>query len=90
MPPVTTDTETQASDVVWDLEPLVDRQGDPGLDRLLDEAARRAKTLAVHRGRIASMDAAALASLMHEVETISDLLGRAGSYAELRFAADTL
>jgi oligoendopeptidase F len=90
MPPVTTESETNAADVVWDLEPLVQGQGDAGLDRLLDDAERRAKALAVHRGRIGSMDAAALASLMHEVEAISDLLGRAGSYAELRFAADTL
>jgi oligoendopeptidase F len=90
MPPTTTESETNAADVVWDLEPLVQGQGDAGLDRLLDEADRRAKALAVHRGKIATMDSAALASLMREVEAISDLLGRAGSYAELRFAADTL
>ena len=87
-PPV--DAEIQASDVVWDLEPLVHGQGDAGLDRLLDEAERRSKAIAVHRGKIATMDAAALSALMREVEAISDLLGRAGSYAELRFAADTM
>ena len=44
---------------------------------------------ASYRGRIAELDAAGLAELMHELAAIGELVGRAGSYAGLRFAVDT-
>lgn len=78
-----------AADIAWDLEPLVHGEGDQGVDRLLDEAERRAKALAVHRGRLASLDAPAFAALMREVAEISERLGRVGNYAGLRFAENT-
>src|SRR5512132_2761151 len=78
-----------AADIAWDLEPLVHGQGEEGVDRLLDEAERRAKALAVHRGRLASLDAAAFAALMRDVAEISERLGRAANYAGLRFAENT-
>jgi len=84
-----TEADRTASDVAWDLEPLVDGDGPEGAERLFDEAERRAGDLAKYRGRIATLDAAGLAGLMREVETVSELLGRAGSYAGLRFAVDT-
>jgi len=87
--PIMTNTDLTAADVAWDLEPLVHGEGEAGVDRLLDEAERRAKALAPHRGQIAALDAPAFAALMREVAAISDLLGRAASYAGLRFSIDT-
>jgi oligoendopeptidase F len=85
----TTDADLTAADVAWDIEPLVDGRADAGVDDLLDEAERRAHALAHYRGRIAELDAAEMATLMHEIATIGDLVGRADSYAGLRFAVAT-
>ena len=84
-----TEVDRTAADVAWDLEPLVHGRGEAGVDALLDEAERRAKALGVHRGGIASLEPAAFAALMREVAAISDLLGRAASYASLRFSENT-
>jgi oligoendopeptidase F len=74
----------------WDLAPLVDGDGEPGVDRLLDEATELAHGFAsVHAGKVAELDASALQAAMHELERISELIGRAGSYASLQFATDT-
>jgi oligoendopeptidase F len=85
----TTDTDLTAADVTWDLEPLVDGKGEAGVDELLDEADRVAASVAERRGTVAQLDAGELASLMHELAMIADFVGRAASYAHLRFAADT-
>ncbi|HSD77660.1 MAG TPA: M3 family oligoendopeptidase [Solirubrobacteraceae bacterium] len=78
------------ADVAWDLEPLVDGDGPAGVDRLLDEADARAAAFAEARaGRVADLDGSGLAAAMTELEAIVDLVGRAGSFASLRFAADT-
>jgi oligoendopeptidase F len=82
-------SDLTAGDVTWDLEPLVDGRGAEGVDALLDDAEGRARALASYRGRIGELDADALADLMHELATIGELAGRAGSYAGLRFAVDT-
>src|SRR4051794_13734004 len=82
-------SDLTAGDVTWDLEPLVDGRGAEGVDALLDDAEGRARALASYRGRIGEVDADALADLMHELATIGELAGRAGSYAGLRFAVDT-
>ena len=61
-----------------------------GADRLLDEADERAARFAEpYAGRVAELDGAGLAAAMAELEAIVDRLGRAGSYAMLRFAVDT-
>ena len=85
----TTDTDLTAADVAWDLEPLVDGEGEAGVDELLDEADRVAASVAERRGTVAQLDAAGLASVMRELASIAELVGRAASYASLRFAADT-
>jgi len=85
----TTDSDLSAADVEWDLEPLVDGKDEPGVDELLDEADRVAVSVAERRGAIAGLDAGALAALMHQVGDIAELVGRAASYAGLRFAVDT-
>jgi oligoendopeptidase F len=83
------EADLTAADVAWDIEPLVDGNADAGVDALLDDAETRARELAKYRGRIAELDAAALAELMTEIAAIGDLVGRADSYAGLRFAVDT-
>ncbi|NLT05145.1 MAG: M3 family oligoendopeptidase [Solirubrobacterales bacterium] len=74
----------------WDLQPLVHGKGPAGVGELLDEAQREADAFAErYRGRVGELDAAALAAAMRELESISDLVGRAGSYAALDFSTAT-
>jgi oligoendopeptidase F len=83
-------TAADPADVAWDLEPLVDGHGADGVDRLLDDAAARAGAFAdAHAGEVARLDGPGLAAAMEELGAIVELVGRAGSYASLRFAADT-
>jgi oligoendopeptidase F len=84
-----TTTDLTAADVVWDLEPLLPEPGEAGVGALLDAADARADAIAARRGRVADLDAAALAELMRELAELHDLLGRAGNYAALHFSADT-
>jgi oligoendopeptidase F len=85
----TTDTDLTAADVAWDLEPLVDGKGEAGVDEMLDDADRVAASVAERRGTVGELDAAGLASAMRELASLAELVGRAASYASLRFAADT-
>jgi oligoendopeptidase F len=74
----------------WDLEELVEGEGEAGVQRRLERAAELAAGFAErHRGRVAQLDAGALAQAMHELAEILELAGRAGAYAALRFATDT-
>ena len=84
------DADRNAADVAWNIDDLVSGKGEQGVDALLDEARDRADALAArYRGQIASLDSAGLAELMGGVAEVSDLLGRAGSYAGLKFSVDT-
>ncbi|HUF85564.1 MAG TPA: M3 family oligoendopeptidase [Acidimicrobiia bacterium] len=85
----TTDTELTAADVAWDLEALVDGRGEEGADALLDDAEQRAAQIARHRGRVHELDADGLVALMHALAAVEELVGRAASYAGLRFSVDT-
>jgi oligoendopeptidase F len=74
----------------WDLQPLVDGAGADGVVALLEESQQLADAFAErYRGKVAELDAAAVAAAMHELEEISDRVGRAGSYAALDFSVDT-
>ncbi len=74
----------------WDLGPLVGGEQDDGVRRQLDDALARANTFSdAFAGKVGSLDSAALAGAMHELAAITDLVGRAGAYASLRFATDT-
>src|SRR5215217_604141 len=78
--------------VAWDLDPLLDGAGDgaAGVETLLDEAQRRADAFsAAHAGKVAELDGPGLAAAMHELAALQELVGRAGSYAMLRFATAT-
>ena len=83
-------TVMDVQEVGWDLDPLVDGDGAQGADRLLADAdARAARFAEAYAGKVADLDGPGLAAAMSELETIADLIGRAGSYAMLRFAVDT-
>jgi oligoendopeptidase F len=85
----TIDADRTGADVAWDLEPLVEGRGEAGAIAQLDEAQRRAGELESYRGRLGDLDPSGLAELMRAVAAITELLGRAGSYAALRFSVDT-
>ncbi len=76
--------------VSWDLSPLVHGEDDAGADRLLDDAATRAQAFAeTYAGRVAELDPPAFAAAIRELQELSELAGRAGNYAMLRFSVDT-
>lgn len=77
-------------DVAWDLAPLVRGDEESGPDLLLDEATTRAEAFAeAYAGRIAQLDPSEFAAAVTELAEISELAGRAGNYAMLRFSVDT-
>jgi oligoendopeptidase F len=83
-------TDEALGEARWDLEPLVEGRGAEGALAMLDESKERADQFAAaYRGRVAELDAEAVAAAMRELEQLFDLVGRAGSYAALRFAVDT-
>lgn len=83
------ESDLTAADVAWDLEPLVEGKGSAGVDELLAEADRLVDAVETRRGTVASLEIDELVTLMQELARIGELVGRAGSYAGLRFAVDT-
>jgi oligoendopeptidase F len=74
----------------WDLAPLVDGQQSTGAEQALTDAVTRSVAFAErYAGRVAELDTDGLAELMRELAAIHELVGKAGSYASLRFATDT-
>jgi oligoendopeptidase F len=74
----------------WDLDPLVYGEGDGGVKRLLDEGTQRASAFSErYAGKLETIDSAELERAMLELAEIHDLLGRAASFAGLRFSTDT-
>jgi oligoendopeptidase F len=87
-PPEPADPELEAT--AWDLEPLVDGEGQDGVERRLTDALARAQAFAArYAGKLGALDGQGLEGAMRDLAAIYDLLGRAGSYAALRFATDT-
>ena len=74
---------------MWDLEPLVEGKGAAGVDELIDRAETLVPSMLERRGRIAEIDAGTLVHLMQTMADLQELVGRAASYAGLRFAVDT-
>jgi oligoendopeptidase F len=83
-------TSVEHTDVAWDLETLVHGEGPDGVLRLLDEAQTQADAFAsAYQGKVAEINGAGLAAAIGELIELTDLVGRAGSYASLKFAEDT-
>ncbi|HXP28712.1 MAG TPA: M3 family oligoendopeptidase [Solirubrobacteraceae bacterium] len=86
--PESTDPELQAT--AWDLEPLLEGDGPDGVERRLASALERAQAFAErYAGKLAELDSAGLREAMQGLAAIYDLIGRAGTYAALRFSVDT-
>ncbi len=82
-----TDTDLLASDIAWDLDPLLDGADGPMV--LLDQAESIAEKLRAHHGSIATLDADDLVEVMTSLAELSSLVSRAGHYTSLRFAENT-
>jgi oligoendopeptidase F len=77
-------------EAAWDLDPLVDGRGAVGVEEMLAEASRRAGAFSErYAGKVAELDGPGLEAAMSELAEIEELVGRAGSYASLRFSTDT-
>jgi oligoendopeptidase F len=84
----TEDPELQQT--AWDLEPLVDREGEAGVRRRMGQALERAQAfVASYAGKLAQLDSAGLREAMDDLAEIHELVGRGGYYAALRFSTDT-
>ncbi|MGD1056732.1 MAG: M3 family oligoendopeptidase [Solirubrobacteraceae bacterium] len=82
------DPELEAT--AWDLEPLVDGEGQEGVERRLSEALGLAQAFAArYAGQLDELDSAGLGEAMSELARIHDLVARAGYFAALRFSTDT-
>jgi oligoendopeptidase F len=74
----------------WDLEQLVEGQGEEGARRLLAEALELARAFAErYTGALERLDSAGLAEAMRALAEIQDLASRAGYFAALSFSTDT-
>lgn len=74
----------------WDLSDLYAGPQDPQLAIDLDQADEDSQAFArVWQGRLAGVPGAELAQAIAEYQRIDEVLGRAGSYAQLLFAANT-
>jgi len=92
--PSTSDPDLEQ--VAWDLSHLLAADAGDGadpattVDQTLAGARERSEAFAErYRGRMDTLDAAALAGAMREIEHIEDAIGRVFSYAALSFATDT-
>jgi oligoendopeptidase F len=80
----------ELAETAWDLEPLVDGEGEAGVESRLEDALERSRAFAErYAGKLGGLDSAGLGEAMAELAVIYELLGRAGSYAALRFSTDT-
>lgn len=82
--------DDEVAGVAWDLDPLVAGRGEEGVRALLAQAAERADAFAAaYAGKVSALDAAGLRAAMEQLAELHELIGRAGSFASLRFAVDT-
>jgi oligoendopeptidase F len=85
----TTPEDPELAETAWDLEPLVDGEGEAGVESRLEDALARSQAFAErYPGKLGELDSAGLGEAMAELAAIYELLGRAGSYAALRFYTD--
>src|SRR3954462_7808244 len=76
--------------VAWDLDPLVDGEGEAGADRQLAEAQERSAAFADrYQGKLATIEGEGIAEAGTELQAISGLVGKAGTYAVRGRATNT-
>jgi oligoendopeptidase F len=79
-----------AAGVTWDLSDLYTGADDPRIEADLGGALAAAQAFASrHRGRVAALDAAGLATAVDELEALEEPAQKAAVYAQLLFAGDT-
>ena len=83
------DADLLASEIAWDLSPLVDGSGGDGVRALIREAEGFVERIVEYRGRISGLDATGLAEVMTLLGEMNDRVGRAGSFVSLQFSVDT-
>jgi oligoendopeptidase F len=89
-PPPSDPSDPELLTTAWDLEPLVEGEGPEGVETRLTDALTRSQAFAAsYAGKLDGLDGAALKDAMQELAVIYELIGRAGTYAALRFSADT-
>ncbi|MCP5025505.1 MAG: M3 family oligoendopeptidase [Actinomycetia bacterium] len=88
---VTDDADLTASDITWDIEPLLAdyTAAEPSVDGFLDRADEVAHDLEAIRGQVAGLGTHELIAHLRTTSELHELVGRAANYASLRFAADT-
>src|SRR5690349_10884803 len=85
-----TAVDPELEQTAWELDPLVGGAGPEGARQQLGEALELAKAFAErYVGQVAQLDAGGLEEAMRQLERVEDLVGRAGTYAGLRFSVDT-
>ena len=83
-------TDPELAETAWDLEPIVGGEGEAGVERRLEDGLTRARAFAErYAGKLDGLDGKGLAAAMAELAEIYELVGRAGTYAVLRFSTDT-
>ena len=83
-------TDAELERAAWDLEPLLEGDGREGVERRLTAALARAQAFAErYAGKLGELDSEGLRQAMEELAGMHDLVGRAGTYAALRFSTDT-
>ncbi len=81
---------TGAEQVSWNLADLYTGIDDPNIDRDLDQADARADRLAEqYRGRVASLTAQEMRTLLEEYEGLREQAEKAGSFAYLHWTTNT-
>jgi oligoendopeptidase F len=89
-PPTSAASDPELEQTAWNLEPLVDGQGQDGARTQLVEALTRSQAFAArYAGKLEELDSAGLEQAMRELGEIQELVGRAGTYAGLRFSVNT-
>jgi oligoendopeptidase F len=89
-PSTSTASDPELEQTAWNLEPLVDGQGQDGARAQLAEALTRSQAFAArYAGKLGEIDSIGLEQAMRELGEIQELVGRAGTYAGLRFSVDT-
>jgi oligoendopeptidase F len=75
---------------VWNLEAIVEDEGEGGARRLLEQARLRAQAFAAElAGRVAELELDGLVSAVSELVEIRELLWRGSGYARMRGYADS-
>jgi oligoendopeptidase F len=83
-------TDPELQETAWDLEPLVEGEGQEGVGRRLSDALGRASSFAErYAGKLGELSSMQLRDAMGELASIFELVARAGYYAALRFSTDT-